>query len=255
MSADEGRPPAKYPKEAGSEAASGGVTRRGLVGVAGGAAASGLALGAAPAIAAPHAKSLGARLTDRRSIGFVARIDQNGPQLTGYGYLTRIEGLRQSLIFTEPRGTSSFDPSTADPSTARFTHFCQARVKSVSALDDVITVLATGVITFFFQPNGGASFDDPRSFGLGRRIASFQTEFQDDLALDAPERANVQLTANLDQRGAAPFRIGETSRRLGAKGLHWTLEANGRGELLDPGPPQSTLMLSGTLGVGDANRP
>jgi hypothetical protein len=148
--------------------------------------------------------------------------------------------------------TSSFDPRAEDPSTARLTYLSTATVQGLSQVGDVITVLARGSLRFFYQQDGGASFDDFQSFGRGRRIALFRAVFQNDLALEAPERANVKLTADFAQQSAERFRIGGRTRRLGRRGLTWVMEANGRGQLLDPGPPRSVIVIGGTMGVADA---
>jgi hypothetical protein len=175
--------------------------------------------------------------------------------LTGYGYMLRIRGLGESELFTQPRGTSSFDPSTSDPSTARFTWSSQGQIQTASKVGDVVTVVAPGTFDVYFLANGGASFENPPSFGGGTRIASFRAEFQNDLALEAPERASIQLTGNLRQRSARGFRIAGRTRRFGDSGLQWSLEAIGRGQLLDPGPPRSMIVLGGTIGVIDAQSP
>ena len=228
------------------------VTRRGLIG--GGAAAGGLLVlglpGAAEAQRRP--RSVGTAPTDRHGVGFIVQIDQVGPSFTAFGYLTRIRGLNSAELFTRPPGKSTNDPRTADPSAARYTVFCQAGIQSLSTVGEVISTIAAGRLRLFRQPGGGARFEDPGSFARGTEIGSLDGLFQTNLALDAPDRAGVTLTADLTQRRVRTFTAQRRRVRLGGRRFAWGLHATGRGVRTERTTPRSRIFLTGELGVVDA---
>ena len=229
------------------------LTRRGLLARVGGVAGA-LAVVGLPELAAgaPAARRVGSGATDRRTIGFVARIDQTGLALVSYGWLTRVNGLAESSLFTGGPATSSTDPRASDPSTARFTVVSEGRIASISALGSVINTLVPGRTRIFHLPSGGASFADPASFSRGVPVATFGASFQTNLALDSPDHAGATLGADLTQRGARTFTHEGRRVQLGRAGLAWSMRATGRGERTDPATPRSTIVLSGDMGVLDA---
>lgn len=235
------------------------ITRRGLLGEAGGVAAAGvLVLGLPESAAAQRGRrraEVGAGRTDRHTVGVIGHIDQAGIAFTTFGYVTRARGLSNSALFTRPPGKTTNDPRSADPSAARITFFAKSTTRNMDTVGSVITAFGSGQLRFFHQSGGGARFADPASFARGVEIASFKAVYQNTLAVDAPDRAGVSLSGDLDQRSAKAFRIGGKSVRFGHKGLPWSLEASGRGERTDPATPRSLIQFSGELGVVDAASP
>jgi hypothetical protein len=231
------------------------ITRRRLLVAGGAAAAGGLLVVGLPdfADAAPHRNKVGAGLTDRRTVGLVLQCNQVGTSMTGFGYLTRVQGLPASALSTRPPAKNSIDPRSSDPSTARFTVLGAATLEAVSQMGSVITAIGSGSMRIFYQPGGGASFGDPASFGRGQEIAAFEMGFQNNLALDDPNKAGVRLTADLSQLTAPSFRIDGSARRFGDKGLPWNLQATGRGQRTEPTAPRSQFFLSADMGVVDAS--
>jgi hypothetical protein len=227
------------------------VTRRGLI--AGGAAVGTIAL-AGSAGAQSGARQVGSGASDRHTVGLVGRIDQAGREIVGMAALTRIEGVAVGDLFTRPPATTSTDPRASDPSAARFTLYARATIVNVSALGAVITAVAEGTADVFLQVAGGATFENPSSFARGRRLASFTALFQTDLTLLEPARSQTKLTADLVQKDSPGFRLGNRRRRFGHADLRWVMEANGRGELLEPTQPRARHVLSGTLAVADGVR-
>jgi hypothetical protein len=237
--------------------AEGEVTRRGLLGGAGGVAAGGLlvlGLPEAAEAARRRTREVAAGRTDRHTVGFLGRIAQVGPKLTAVGYVTRARGLRSSALFTRPPGRTSNDPRAADSSAARITFFCEATIESLSTVGSVITAIAGGRLRFFYQRGGGARFDDPGSFARGREIATFAAAFQNNLALEGQDRAGVALSGDLTQRRARRFQIQGRPVRFGHRGLPWSLEATGRGQRTERSTPRSEIFVSGELEVVDAAR-
>jgi hypothetical protein len=224
----------------------GAITRRDVV-VGGGSAAVAGGVAAAIAVSADEDEKDGGE--DRLNFGLIGRVDQVGRSVTAMAYLTNLRGFRTSLLYTRPRGHNSIDPSTSDPSTARLTMFCEATVEGMSTVGAAIASVLEGDARIYFQPDGGARFAEPRSFARGRQIASFRGTFQNNLAVDAPDRAAVGLAADLTQEGAGRLELDGTSRRFGRKGLAWSLRATGRGERLERNTPRARLLISGDMEV------
>jgi hypothetical protein len=232
------------------------VTRRRLLATAGGVTAGGLLVLGLPDVAdaGGRPRRIAVGRTDQRSIGFIVQMNQVGPSLTAFGFLTRVRGLDDGDLFTTPPARSSNDPRSGDPGPARFTLFSENQVESLSKTGDVISTLARGEIRFFHRPAGGATFDDPSSFRGGSEVASLEGLFQTHLALEGQDRALVTISADLKQRAARRLAIGDRVVRFGARRLPWSLEATGRGERTEPTTPRARFFLTGELGVVDAER-
>jgi hypothetical protein len=235
------------------------ITRRRLLAGLGGTAGAGTALAGLPAVAGAHAtiakrKGAGLPKAGANSIELLAQINQNGPNLQALGYATRIAGLTDGQLFTQPRGVKFDDPNSATPSTARFTLFSNATISALSTTDNVITVVAGGDLALYFLENGGASFSSPNSFAAGKLIATYDGTFQDNLVTRPPtpgtgnqSEATVYLTGNLIQRSASRFSVGGKRTTVGQRGFDLRLEAVGNGELLEPQTPISRIFVVGSL--------
>lgn len=229
-----------------------GITRRELVGV-GAAAATGMAALGLPELAAARTRArVASGPTDRRGVGFVLRIDQDGPNLIGIGYLTRVQRMTASDLFTKTPPTSSSDPLASDPSIARLTCHATATIESIAKLEDEITATGNVDVRIYHREYGGATFDDPGSFAGGTEIAAFAGTFQNGLAVTTPNHADVSLIADLSQKSAQGFSLGGRKLQFGHKGLPWGMQGHGRGLRTDAATPKSQLFLTGTFGVVDA---
>lgn len=228
------------------------LTRRAIL-AGSAAAAGGLAvLGLPePATAGGGARPVGARPTDRTTLGLIGRVDQKGRDLVGVGHLTRLQGLPLGALYTRAPGTISTDPAAADVSLARFTLLVRTRIAALSVIGPAITAVGSGTAAIHLLPAGGARLDDPASFAAGRAVATFTMSFQNDLALDGPDNATVSLHADMLQRRARLFALLGRRLRIGAAGLPWTLRAAGRGVRSEPTLPRSQIFVSGGLAVVD----
>jgi N-acyl-L-homoserine lactone synthetase len=226
------------------------LTRRRLLAHAGGVAAGALLVVGVPEAMAQ--RPVGAGPTDRRTIDFLATVDQVGRALTAHGTLTRVAGLGPAALFTRPPGVSSNDPAAADPSSARLTIVTRSTLAAISVMGSSITGHGTGTAEIHLLPGGGARLDDPASFGRGTAVAAFRLTFQHNLALDNPNRAAASFTADLTQRSARAFTLGGRRVQIGRPGLPWSMRATGRGERLEPTTPVSKIFVSGDMGVIDA---
>jgi len=218
-----------------------------------GAAAGTLALLGLPEVAAAAGGGrVGEGPTDRRTIDFIARIEQVGTSLVGLGYLTRVAGLPLSTLFTRTPAKSTADPGATDTSVARFAFVMQAQMEAIAALGASITGQGQGSSTIHFLPDGGASLDDPATLGAGTVVATFSFPFQHTLAIDAPDHALGNFSADLTQRSARVFAFGGGRYQLCKPGLPWSLKASGRGTRTDPTTPKSEHFIAGDMGVIDA---
>ncbi len=232
-----------------------GVSRRRLLATMGAATAGSIALLGLPEVAAAATPSeVGSGPSDRRTVDFVARIDQTGTQLVALGYLTRVAGLPSSVLFTKPPATSTADPGSLDTTTARFAVTMRAKIESISALGTAIAGHGAGTTEIHFLPDGGASLDQPASFSAGNAVAAFRLLFQHSLAIDAPNRAMGGFAADLTQLRVRSFAFDGRRYQLGKAGLPWSLRAAGRGERTEPTTPVSQHFVAGDMGVVDAVR-
>jgi hypothetical protein len=234
------------------------VTRRRLLAGAGVAAAGGALLAAEEAQAA--VQQVGVQGTDRRTVEYIGQINQVGETLITFGYLTRVQGVPASKLFTRPRGTTFEDPDSEDESAARFTFHSKTTLQRLSRIAHHLAVSATGGLGIFFQPSGGAHIEDPDSFAKGTRIAAFDGHYQNKLVLfeGGPQEgqwATVALTGDLVQKSATTFSAGAGQSRLGRTGLRWALDATGEGHLDETTGPKSHINFMGTLSVQDAAQP
>lgn len=231
-----------------------GVTRRDLL------EAGALTAGGAVVLGLPQAASaaatgtrIGSGPTDRHSVGLLLAVRQVGPALVGFGYLTRVRGLTAAQLFTTPPATSSSEARASDPRPARFTFHSTATIESIAQLGEAITSSGAGSVQIYYQAQGGASFDDPDSFGRGLLVAALAGNFQNDLTITEPNTADVIMSADLTQTRTRAFTAGGGAKlRFGGAGFAWALRATGRGHRLEPTTPRSELTLSGDLGVVDA---
>jgi hypothetical protein len=239
-----------------------GMTRRRLVSALG-------AIGSAAALAPPlvagsdtEATSVvGSGTSGRIVAGFIGRVQQTGTTLISTGYLTALNGVKESSLFTVPRGTDFQDPNAQNESQARFTLYGESEISSLSAVGrpggaagdlGSIVAHASGVLEIHYRKSGGADFDDPATFRQGPAVATFEGTFQDSLTLQPPDflaLASVALSGHLVQKQLAVFQHGGKQNRLGALNAARTLAATGWGELQEPTEPRSILWIAGILSV------
>jgi hypothetical protein len=240
-----------------------GLSRRRLFASVGGATAAGVALAGMPGIAvaeeqafAAARKRAGLATTGRNAVELIGRINQEGRNLTAFGYLTEVNGLKQSQLFTVPRGTNFKDPNSISPKFARLTFFSQSTINQLSKAGRAITAHAGGNVNVHFLSAGGADFANPNSFAAGQQVASFEAAFQDNLSLEggpgggggtANGRAGVFLVGDLKQTSSDRFESEGKKYNFGIKRLKIRLTAYGRGELLEENIPRSRIFIAGNL--------
>ena len=227
------------------------ITRRKLLAGSGKAAAATAAASAIgwievgnPAAAATAASpgEVGNVSAGRNSFEYIGRVDQDGDNLTSYGYLSAIARLRPGQLYT------TSDPH--DETTARFTYYGTATLFARNEFNGLFVIDARGSIDYFFDPNGGADFSDPASFKTGRLIGSDAARFHDVLSVTAPNTGIPHLTAALRRTKARRFVLAGTTYRFGHLGLRQRSMATGLSNRTDP-KPKSVLFLGGEVVVTD----
>jgi hypothetical protein len=211
------------------------ISRRDLI--AGGAGA----LVGAPAIAEARTTRAGIAPEARESIGVIGTILQDGPVLTGFGWVTQAAGLRAGDLFT--------DPAQRGAATARLRWHAVVHVAHVDVLPGLFFGTGTGRLRFFFARDGGAVPDQPDSFTTGRLVARFGGTFRNIQVVYAPDHAVTEIIGELDQRVAHPFVVGGRHRRLGRRGLVARLDASGPAVRTEPTIPRSTRYVAGGITI------
>lgn len=170
----------------------------------------------------------------------VGRSKQDGKAVTHFGYLTRIRGLPDDLLFS--------DPSIRTEATARFTFFATTTLTARHVLGDIIATAATGTLTIYFNetPSGG-DFGDPDSFAAGTAIAIFSARFHNVLNVQATDAGIISAVADLIQLDSDSFMLDGVRYRLGHRHLRERLSANGQGTRTQVDPPQSFFLWGGNV--------
>ena len=95
---------------------------------------------------------------DQHRIEYAGQVDQDGDNLTSYGFLSAIAGLHLSQLYTgHPH----------DETTARFTYFGTATLFARVEFNGLFIIDATGSIQYYFDPNGGRASPIPRPSSPG----------------------------------------------------------------------------------------
>jgi hypothetical protein len=211
------------------------ITRRTLLAGAG-TLAAGSAV--APTANAAAVSTVGTARHERHAIEVIGSIAQDGVQLTGYGYLTHVAGLRDRQLFAG---------AGRDEKAARFTFHSVATVTSRAIRPNLFAVVATGELSFFHHPSAGADFAQPDSFAQGTRIAQFDARYENVLTVIAPNQAITTVSGDLRQRAVKAFSLSGRRVRLGRRGLDYRLSVTGPGTRTDATAPRAVFDVAGSL--------
>jgi hypothetical protein len=225
-----------------------GVSRRAVLTGAGAAVATGVAVatGGAAVLPGVAAATGGGGVANGPSgssvMEFVAQISQTDAAFKAYGFLSQVDGLGSSDLFS-PVG----DPNTA--ATALYTAYAKGLLTSRS-VDDSTTVHSldiTGQLSVYQRSTPGATFSDPTSFMSGRRVASYLVTFQDILTVIMPNTGVPTLVGDVRQVEAGYVGGGRT---FGARDLRLRFFATGLGTRQSVTPQLTALLnVAGNLTV------
>jgi hypothetical protein len=182
--------------------------------------------------------------TQSTAFEFLGRSDQDGPQVTHYGYLTHVLGLADGLLFTDPNGRTE--------ATARLTFVAVTSLDSRHEHGNIITTSAPGEMTVFFNENPQGNFNDAESFARGRPIASFATRYHNILNVQAPNQGIANAAVELTQLKATSISFGPHRFRLGRPQLHLRLSATGQGTRTQADPLHAFFLVAGNAIVVDS---
>lgn len=175
----------------------------------------------------------------RNNFEFIATVHQQGFEFEFYGYLTRVDGIEPSLLFTNN------DPVNRGPGDARLTMFGAVTALSRSIIEQVFDVNGEGVFSIHYAESGGASFDDPDSFQAGTLVASGPAVIQSVVTVIAPQTGLTNGYGDLILETAEPFSIGDVSFQFRTGEPLSRLNYTGQGTLLDPELPESMIYVAG----------
>ena len=175
---------------------------------------------------------------------FLGRSDQAGPQVTHYGYLTRVFGLDDKLLFS--------DPNVRTEATARLTFLAVTMLDSRHVHGNIIATSAPGEMTAFFNQHPQGDFNEPDSFARGRPIASYATRYHNVLNVQAPNQGIANAVAELTQLKATSFELGPHRVRFGRPKMRIRLGATGQGTQTQADPLHAFFLLAGGAFVVEA---
>lgn len=172
---------------------------------------------------------------------FIGRIDQNGADFTGYGYLYSIDGLEAMDLFS--------NPLLGDETTARFTYYATATLSARAILTDadrgIFALDSVGTISFYYQPTPSATFSNPLSFAGGTQIAVAEMRYQDILNVQGPNRGIAVGNGEFTIVSSTPFSIGAESYVFGSPGQIHYVSTFGEGRRTNAVVPISSVLMAG----------
>ncbi len=199
------------------------------------AAAAGAAV-TASGVTLPSAVSAGSTDGDQSAslvFSFAGRIDQEGLELTGYGFLTEVAGIPDEVLFGD-----AFDRTE---SAARLTITGHVTLERRTIRASVFVIDAAGTMEIRSHESPGVSFDDPASFSAGTIVAEYAATLHDVLTVIAPDQGIPTISGELIQTTAADFMLDGTWYRIGSAGTRLTLAGTGLGTRTVADPPRAQL--------------
>jgi len=215
----------------------------------------------APAAAPGDPPQVGVARDGRNGVEFVGHVEQAGPTVETYGYLTHINGLSDASLFT----TAS--PLGRNEKTARFSFHGTATVSQAFSVfagavggappsaPSAFDTDSRGTLSFFFQQTGSdRSFATPATFQTGTVVSTYAMRFQDIVAALVgvdPNRGVLSGTGELCQRSVKSFTLAGRRVQLGRTHLFqrfsthgWSVRTGGT-----PAGPTSFTNLGGNTQV------
>jgi hypothetical protein len=182
------------------------------------------------------AGAVGTAPTGKNAYEFVGRIDQDGLNFVSYGYLTYVDGLPDSVLFS--------DPINHGETTARITYYATATLTARSVISAVTELNALGTTTFYFD-TGGANFADPASFANGTAIGFSAQRSQNIVNVQSPNTAIANNFGELVQLTAGTFAYQGQTYTFGHVGSQQRSFFTGEGIRTDPIAPRSFIVGAG----------
>jgi hypothetical protein len=189
------------------------------------------------AVQATSAKEVGDAPLGRTAFEFTGRIDQDGPTFRIYGYVTYLYDLPPGLLFTQP--------VTHSEATARITLSGTTTLTDRSIISNVFHVDSAGTVSFYFDKDHGASFDDLDSFGRGQAIGAANVRLQNVLSVTGPNTGTANGSGEMIHTISLPFQLNGVDYKLGRPGMVQRVTFSGSGVRFVPEPPVSIIAIGG----------
>ncbi len=173
---------------------------------------------------------------------FLGRSNQDGPNVTHFGFLTHLFGLADDLLFA--------DANVRTEETARFTFLASSALDSRHEHGGIITTSAPGELTLHLNQTPQGDFNDPDSFARGQAIAEFGTRYYNVLNVQAPNQGIATAAVELTLLRASSFALAGQRFRLGRPGLRAHLSATGQGTRTQPDPVRAFYLMGGSAVTG-----
>ncbi len=164
-----------------------------------------------PATAAVPGIELGAPLTGQNAFEFVGRADQSGSNFVGYGYMTSVYGLTQTLVFTNPVVNSE--------ASAHLTYYGTSTLSAESIISNVFILDSVGTVVYYYNYTPTATFADPHSFATGIPILTETVHYQDIWNVQTPNVGIATGNFEVMQTALTPFTINGQTYHIGRVGL------------------------------------
>lgn len=202
-------------------------------------------LGGGPLCATPPTE-VGVAPAGGTACEYVGVVSQDDAKFIVFGYLTKVRGLDDRVLFT--------DAEDRNEKTARFTFYSESKMTGRSLLGNLFVVQAAGTLTIYSRPDGNAAADfEKPSFAdfRGTPVAFFKTEGQSTVIVTQPQRGLNMANFTVKQVAANPFETAGGPYQFGGEGREYRFSHSGAGER-EPGEPvKATLWIAGhAIAVG-----
>jgi hypothetical protein len=190
--------------------------------------------------AAASTIEIGVPPTGENAWEIVGRVNQDGANFDGYGYLGHIHGIADNLLFLP--GTPLLN---RNESNARFTYRSNTTLTARYVISNVFVIDSTGSFVIYYNSSPYGDFEDPSSFDDGTPVYVATIRAHDVLNVQAPNLGIANGVAELSQSTATEFTLSGQPYRLGRADLRERLAFTGQGIRTDAVTPKSITVGSG----------
>ncbi|MBI1278406.1 MAG: hypothetical protein GC179_09785 [Anaerolineaceae bacterium] len=177
----------------------------------------------------------------QNAIEIIGKIDQNGLAFNSYGYLTRINGVPDDQMFT--------DPANHSEATARFTYASTANLTARSVIETLFVLDAAGSTTIYYNDMPKGDFKDPNTFAAGTAIATANERWQTVINVQSPDTGIATGISEFTESSATPFTLNNTDYQFGHANLVLRSSFTGEGKRSDKILPKSVIIIAGNAVV------
>lgn len=186
---------------------------------------------------AAAATEVGVPPAGQNAVELIGKIDQNGLSFNGYGYLTRINGIPDDQMFTDPINRSE--------ATAHFTYATTANLTARSVIETLFVLNAAGTTTIYYNEKPAGDFKDPKTFAAGTAIATANERWQTVISVQSPDTGIATGTSEFTEATTTPFTLNGTDYQFGHANLVLRSSFTGEGKRSDKILPKSIIIIAG----------